>query len=149
WVPMKDPANRQSWFGGSPQSLVGDLIRDGVTGVSGNVAEPFLQAVVRPQVLFPAYLAGFNLAEAFYLATPYLSWQTVILGDPLCSPFNREPLTSQSRAPETDPETELPQFFSTRRRAVLTSFGVQEDLANLLLKANVRLLRGDSAAARE
>ncbi len=85
--------DRATWFGGSPQSLVGDLIREGLTGVAGQVSEPYLQSAVRPDVLFPAYLAGFNLVESFYLAIPHLSWQTVVIGDPLCAPFARRPLT--------------------------------------------------------
>ena len=42
-------------------------------------------------MLFPAYLAGFNLIESFYLAIPHLSWQTIVVGDPLCAPFPRIP----------------------------------------------------------
>src|SRR5205823_7547716 len=80
-------------FAGSHQSLIGDFIRDGITGTAGNVAEPYLDASTRPNVLFPAYLAGANLAEAFYLAMPYLSWQTVVVGDPLCAPFRSTKLT--------------------------------------------------------
>ena len=80
----------QIFYAGSSQSLTGDLIRAGVTGVAGQVAEPFLDSSVRPDILFPAYLAGFNLAEAFYLAMPGLSWQTVVIGDPLCAPLARE-----------------------------------------------------------
>ena len=41
---------------GSAHALVGDLIRDGVTGVAGHVAEPYLQSVVRPDLLFAAYV---------------------------------------------------------------------------------------------
>ncbi len=70
-------------FGGSPQSLIGDLIRLGITGISGNVYEPYLSASARPYLLFPAYLAGKPLAEAYYRALAYLSWQTVVIGDPL------------------------------------------------------------------
>ena len=77
-------------FRGSHQSLIGDLIRDGITGVAGHVAEPFLNATIRPDILFPAYTSGFNLAEAFYLAMPFVSWQTVVIGDPLCAPFRSE-----------------------------------------------------------
>ncbi len=47
-------------FAGSPQSLSGDLIREGVTGIVGHVAEPFLEAAARPDILFPAYFSGFN-----------------------------------------------------------------------------------------
>ncbi len=75
WTPSP-PSGGPQWKGSS-QSLAGDLIRDGITGLSAHVSEPFLDATIRPQILFPAYLAGFNLAESFYLAMPFLSWQTV------------------------------------------------------------------------
>jgi uncharacterized protein (TIGR03790 family) len=77
--------DRQHFFGGSPQGLVADLIHQGATGASGNAYEPFLAGCVRPDYLFPAYYQGRNLAESFYIATPGLSWQVVILGDPLCA----------------------------------------------------------------
>jgi hypothetical protein len=41
---------------------------------------------VRPEMLFLAYLSGYNLAEA-YLATAALSWHLVVVGDPLAAPF--------------------------------------------------------------
>jgi uncharacterized protein (TIGR03790 family) len=78
-------AEREHFFGGSAQSLSADYIHEGATGVSGNVFEPYLNACVRPEYLFPAYLHGRNLAESYYLALPYLSWQGVIFGDPLCT----------------------------------------------------------------
>ncbi len=72
-------------WAGSPQGLTGDLIHEGVTGASGNVYEPYLAGCVRPDYLLPAYYQGHNLAESFYVAMPYLSWQGVVVGDPLCS----------------------------------------------------------------
>src|SRR3989454_11878977 len=66
---------------------MGDLIAGGVTGVVGFVYEPFLDGTARPEVLFPAYRAGFTLAESFYMALPHLSWQAVVIGDPLTAPF--------------------------------------------------------------
>jgi len=42
---------------------------------------------VRPEILFPAYLAGFNLVEAVYLAIPTLSWQTVGCWRSVVRPF--------------------------------------------------------------
>jgi uncharacterized protein (TIGR03790 family) len=77
--------DREHFFGDSPQSLSADYIHEGVTGVSGNVFEPFLAGCVRPEYALPAYAEGRNLAESFYLALPFLSWQGVIFGDPLCS----------------------------------------------------------------
>ena len=47
------------------------------------MAEPLLGNTIRPDILFPAYLAGFSLAEAYYLAMPSVSWMTVVVGDPL------------------------------------------------------------------
>jgi uncharacterized protein (TIGR03790 family) len=72
------------WFAGSPQSLSADLIYEGATAASGHVYEPFLQGTPRPNHLFPAYLSGRTLGESYYLAIPALSWQNIVLGDPLC-----------------------------------------------------------------
>lgn len=77
--------DRAHWFAGSPQGLSADLIHEGATGASGNVYEPYLQGCARPEYLLPAYYEGRNLAESFYLAIPWLSWQGVVFGDPLCS----------------------------------------------------------------
>jgi len=103
----------ESFFSGSPQSLIADYIHEGVTGVAGNVYEPYLGACVRPQILFPAYLRGLNLAESFYAAIPLLSWQTVVIGDPLTAPFPGPRLPSADADPPKDPATGLPQYFAT------------------------------------
>ncbi|MEO8658675.1 MAG: TIGR03790 family protein [Bryobacteraceae bacterium] len=76
-------ADKSKWFAGSPQSLTADLLADGATGASGHVDEPFLAYTPRPNLLFPAYLAGRNLAESYYTAIPRLSWQNIVIGDPL------------------------------------------------------------------
>lgn len=76
-----------SYFAGSPQSLAGDLVRAGVTGVSGHVYEPFLNQTARPDVLIPAYLnERATLGEAFWRSIPSVSWMTMVIGDPLCRP---------------------------------------------------------------
>lgn len=77
--------DRQNFFSGSPQGLTADLIHQGATGASGNTYEPYLHMCVRPDYLFPAYYQGRNLAESYYIALPGLSWQSVIVGDPLCT----------------------------------------------------------------
>jgi len=69
----------------SPQGLSADLIHEGATGASGNVYEPYLAGCARPDYVLPAYFEGRNLAESFYLGILFLSWQGVVLGDPLCS----------------------------------------------------------------
>jgi uncharacterized protein (TIGR03790 family) len=141
--------NRASYYAGSPQSLTGDLIRAGVTGVAGHVAEPYLDGTVRPQILFVAYLAGFSLAESFYLALPYLSWQTVIVGDPLCAPFRKSRTSTTGNDREIDPDTELPVLFSRRRLEALAEKGLSSDALKLLLRGEARLAMGDRQAARQ
>jgi len=85
WVPSRDWKNLARWFAGEPQSLSADYLQEGATGASGHVLEPYLAFNPRPDVIFPAYYSGRNLAESYYLGLPGLSWQNVILGDPLCS----------------------------------------------------------------
>jgi uncharacterized protein (TIGR03790 family) len=69
------------------QSLVTDLIAQGVSGVKGYVSEPFTFALARPDILFDRYTSGFNLAESFYMASPVLKWKDIVIGDPLCAPY--------------------------------------------------------------
>jgi uncharacterized protein (TIGR03790 family) len=82
---LSDWSLKDRWFFGSPQSLTADYIAEGATGASGHVYEPYLAMTPRPDLLLPAYYQGRNLAESFYLAIPRLSWQNVVIGDPLCS----------------------------------------------------------------
>ena len=64
--------------------MTADYIHEGATGCSGHVTEPYLGSCPRPDLLLPAYFAGRNLAESYYLAIPGLSWQNIVVGDPLC-----------------------------------------------------------------
>ena len=139
--------DQTTWFAGSPQSLAGDLIREGITGVSGHVAEPLLGNTIRPDILFPAYVAGFSLAEAFYLAMPSVSWMTVVVGDPLCAPFANA-TTTRVEDPPIDPATELPAVFSQRRLAAASNSSLPLEVQQKLLRADSRTLRGDEAGAR-
>jgi uncharacterized protein (TIGR03790 family) len=74
----------EHFFAGAPQSLTADYIHEGATGCSGHVSEPFLVATPRPDLLLPAYFSGKNLAESYYLSIRVLSWQNIVVGDPLC-----------------------------------------------------------------
>jgi uncharacterized protein (TIGR03790 family) len=62
-------------------------VADGITGTQGNVYEPYLAGSHLPDVFFDRILAGYTFAEASYMAQPYLSWQSVVIGDPLYTPF--------------------------------------------------------------
>lgn len=102
----------QTFFAGAPQSLLADTLHEGVTGAAGYVYEPYLSGCVRPQILFPAYVQGLNLAESFYLAMPFLSWQNVVIGDPLAAPYPGTPLPQEEADPPKDPDTGLPIYFA-------------------------------------
>jgi uncharacterized protein (TIGR03790 family) len=85
WTIGNDWKSPQALFAGSPQSMTADYVLEGVTGASGHVDEPFLIMNPRPDILLPAYYSGRNLAESYYLAIPRLSWQNIVVGDPLCA----------------------------------------------------------------
>ena len=80
---MSDWQSPAKWWKGSPQSLTADYLEEGASAATGHVGEPYLGYTPRPDLLFPAYLSGRNLAESFYLSIPALSWQNIIIGDPL------------------------------------------------------------------
>jgi uncharacterized protein (TIGR03790 family) len=73
------------------QSLVADLIEQGLTGVKAYVSEPFTVALAKPEILFDRYTSGYNLAESFYMASPLAGWKDIVVGDPLCRPYPRKP----------------------------------------------------------
>jgi hypothetical protein len=67
------------------QSLVADLIQEGISGAKGYVYEPYSSAMAIAYVLFDRYTSGYNLAESFYMASRYCSWMDVVVGDPKTS----------------------------------------------------------------
>jgi len=73
------------WFAGSPQSLTADYLLEGATAATGHVEEPYLSFTPHPEYLLPAYYSGRNLAESYYLSIRALSWQNIVIGDPLVS----------------------------------------------------------------
>ena len=71
------------------QSLIADLIAQGVTGCKGYVSEPYAAAIAYADILFDRYTAGYNLAESFYMASPAIRWKDIVIGDPICAPYSR------------------------------------------------------------
>jgi uncharacterized protein (TIGR03790 family) len=72
----------------SPTSgWVGPLLARGVTATMGNVFEPYLELTHQPQLFLKALARGATLVDAAYYALPALSWQAVLIGDPLYRPF--------------------------------------------------------------
>jgi hypothetical protein len=89
---------------------------------------------------------GRNLAESFCAAMPYLSWQTLIVGDPLCAPFPRQPLTADATDPSIDAATELPAEFSRRKLANIYP-AISRSAVAAFMTFQSRALRGDTAGA--
>jgi uncharacterized protein (TIGR03790 family) len=147
WRPGGD-GRRDSKFAGTADSLMGDLIRAGVTGIAGNVDEPYLDAAIRPDILFPAYVSGRNLAEAFYAAMPFLSWQTLIVGDPLCAPFPHASLSTKAIDPPIDDATEVPAYFAQRQLAAMPP-ALPAAAAAAFVRFQSRTFRHDTAGARQ
>lgn len=65
----------------------GPLVARGVTATVGNVYEPYLENLHRPDLLLEALARGDDLVDAAYYALPALSWQSIVIGDPLYRPF--------------------------------------------------------------
>ncbi|MEA3363016.1 MAG: TIGR03790 family protein [Thermodesulfobacteriota bacterium] len=64
------------------------MLEEGVAATVGPVAEPYVQGFPLPELFFGFLLDGYyTLAESYFLSMPYLSWQMVLIGDPLYRPF--------------------------------------------------------------
>ena len=65
-----------------------NALERGITVTLGSVTEPYLDAFPLPTEFFGLLLTGrYSLVEAYYLSTRYLSWQMVLVGDPLYNPW--------------------------------------------------------------
>ncbi len=73
-------ANRPLWCA--------SLLKDGVAATLGPVYEPYVQGFPRPDLFFGYLVFEYlTLAESYRLSLPFLSWQMVLIGDPLYTPF--------------------------------------------------------------
>jgi len=98
---FNDQANLEEWFAA------------GGTFAVGNVYEPFGNTVAQNQYLLPNWFAGeLTWVEAAWAATPYLSWQQTVLGDPLA----RAVVIIPEPAAAALLLTGLPVVFGRRRR---------------------------------
>jgi uncharacterized protein (TIGR03790 family) len=82
---ISDWGKKELWFAGAPQTLTADYLLEGATAATGHVDEPFLGMTPHPEYLLPAYYSGRNLAESYYISIRALSWQNIVIGDPLCT----------------------------------------------------------------
>ena len=138
---------------GDTASTALEYINQGLSGFGGFVADPTLDGYFRPQILFPAYVGGHNLAESFYLSLRYLSWRQVVVGDPLVSLYPEKKAVARAQMSDqfsfpTDSETGLPQNYSDRREAYLMHrYSTGMEPVSAFLKAEVMVGRGEWAEA--
>lgn len=89
------------------------MIRAGVAATIGPVQEPYLLAFPLPDELFPLILTGkFTLAECYWRTVPVVSWQMMLLGDPLYNPFAANPQIPLSSLPANLAPPALPRAAS-------------------------------------
>jgi len=73
---------------GAGQGWCKRLLEDGVAATIGPVAEPYIQAFPEPDRFFKLLTSGEEtLVEAFFHSQPFLSWQMILIGDPLYRPI--------------------------------------------------------------
>jgi hypothetical protein len=71
---------------------VPNLLKDGVVGSLGPVAEPYLHSFPKADEFFPLLLTGrLTLAEVYWKTNPLGSWMNACIGDPLYKPFGKNP----------------------------------------------------------
>ena len=64
------------------------MLEEGAAAVLGPVNEPYVQAFPPPELFFRFLLDGYwTLSESYALSEPFLSWQMILIGDPLYRPF--------------------------------------------------------------
>jgi uncharacterized protein (TIGR03790 family) len=65
------------------------MLEKGVAATIGPVYEPYVTGFPLPELFFGVLTEGYmNLGESFLVSLPYLSWQMVLIGDPLYTPFS-------------------------------------------------------------
>jgi uncharacterized protein (TIGR03790 family) len=68
------------------------MLQEGVAATLGPVSEPYLMAFPLPDDFFPLLMAGeLSLLEVYFRTLPQLSWQMILIGDPLYTPFKKNP----------------------------------------------------------
>jgi len=88
-VDLRDP-NSNQWCPA--------MLKDGITATLGAVDEPYLHSFPAPKVFFEELFNGRCLVEAYYHTKPFNSWQLVLIGDPLYTPFKKSSIIGLNSA---------------------------------------------------
>jgi uncharacterized protein (TIGR03790 family) len=69
-----------------------NLLKKGVCATLGPVAEPYTIGFPKPEEFFGFLATGeYTLVECYARTVPMCSWMTVLVGDPLYTPFKKNP----------------------------------------------------------
>jgi uncharacterized protein (TIGR03790 family) len=126
------------------------LVKQGAAATSGNVYEPYLSLTLRPDLLVDALKQGLTAGEAAWYATPAVSWQGVILGDPFYRPFARD-LVGQLADAQRQPDELGPYAVmrSARLRPKAEAPAAMAELEAALRRTPTLALAYELALARE
>jgi len=138
------------------QSLVADLLDDGVSGVKGYVYEPYLDAISNPEQLLSCYGNGYTMAECYAASNTMLSWMGTVVGDPKMAAFGdrlHDVNVSEVRAPNRLSVGEngtLEILLENLAPGTATGFLEVRDRQNNLLLANysMNIPGGNDAGSR-
>ncbi len=76
------------------------MLEEGVAATVGPVYEPYVQAFPLPDLFFSKLTEGYlTLGETYLISLPFLSWQMVLIGDPLYQPFSPEMIGNSQPTP--------------------------------------------------
>ncbi|MCK4306215.1 MAG: TIGR03790 family protein [Candidatus Eisenbacteria sp.] len=76
------------------------MLEEGIAATLGPVYEPYIQGFTMPDIFFGKLVEGnLSLAECYLVSQPYLSWQMVLIGDPLYRPFTSAGEHKRDRQP--------------------------------------------------
>lgn len=81
------------------------LIDRGAAATLGNTWEPYLQLSHHLNIFYDRLLKGYHLVEAATMSMNALSWQNIVIGDPLYRPFLAN--TSSVSDPSTDRSSKM------------------------------------------
>jgi uncharacterized protein (TIGR03790 family) len=139
----------------------GPLVARGVTATVGNVAEPYLEFTHQPHLLLRALARGETLGRAALYSIRALSWQNIVIGDPLYRPFAVSLDEQWRRATLAATPDRMEPYIRIRRMRQLDAAGRGDEalalgitglrknpsLALALTLAGLQLAAGDSPAA--
>ncbi|MFT6863997.1 MAG: hypothetical protein ACJAVK_002559, partial [Akkermansiaceae bacterium] len=78
------------------------LIDRGAAATLGNVWEPYLGATHQFHIFYKRLLQGYSLVEASYMSINVLSWQGIVIGDPLYTPYKTTTVTLSNMKSDRD-----------------------------------------------